>query len=176
MGNPKLVKPDLNSKSYNVVPMFNWWAIQLYISRVAGSIMFEERISKGKKKDGKEGKAGPFDFCYYGCAVQTHTHVVIVVKQGNWQKAQQSHRGEKPRGSRQGLRRDQRHCCQILFGGMHSRPFWTYRGVRFTRSQIHLFFDVSTIPKLTILSIWVWNACKNKLKPPFCAIAVNKSM
>ena len=32
------------------------------------------------------------------------------------------------------------------------RPFRTYRGVRFTRSQIYLIFDVSVIQKLTVSS------------------------
>ena len=51
-----------------------------------------------------------------------------------------------------------------------TRPFWTYRGMRFTRSQIYLLFDVSAIPKLTISSIRVWslaNACEVRLKSPF---------
>ena len=51
-----------------------------------------------------------------------------------------------------------------------ARPFRTYRGVRFTRSQIYLIFDVSAIQKLTISSVRVWSlvdARKNRLKSPF---------
>ena len=33
------------------------------------------------------------------------------------------------------------------------RPFRTYQGVRFARSQIYLIFNVSAIQKLTILSV-----------------------
>ena len=58
-------------------------------------------------------------------------------------------------------------------------PFWTYRGVHFTRSQIHLLFGVLAIPKLAILSIRVWslaNARKNRLKHCSCASIVKKSM
>ena len=35
----------------------------------------------------------------------------------------------------------------------HPRPFQTYRGVRFTRFQIYLTFDVSAIHKLKMLSV-----------------------
>ena len=48
----------------------------------------------------------------------------------------------------------------------NSCPFRTYWGLRFRRSQIYLFFDILSIPKLTILSLWIWSladACKNRL-------------
>ena len=53
---------------------------------------------------------------------------------------------------------------------LSTRPFWTYREVRFTRSQIYLLFDVSAIQKLKISSVRVWSLAKprnNRLKSPF---------
>ena len=38
-----------------------------------------------------------------------------------------------------------------------ARPFRTYRGVRFTRSQIYLLLDVSAIQNLTNSSVQVWS-------------------
>ena len=58
----------------------------------------------------------------------------------------------------------------MIYYTLNTRPFRTYRGVRFIRSQIYLLFDVSAIQKLTILSVRVWslaNARKNRLKSPF---------
>ena len=60
-----------------------------------------------------------------------------------------------------------------------SRPFWTYRGLHFTRSYIYLLFNVSVIPKRTILSIRVWslaNACENRLKSPLLCHYRKKTM
>ena len=60
-----------------------------------------------------------------------------------------------------------------------SRPFRTYRGVRFTRSQIYLIVDVSAIKKLTILSARVWtlaNTHKNRVKSPLSYNSRKKSV
>ena len=63
--------------------------------------------------------------------------------------------------------------------GNITQPFWTYRGVHFTRSQNYPIFDVLAIQKLTILSTRVWtlpNARKNRVKSLFFYYYCKKSI